>query len=81
MNDLGSRILQVLEGSPLGDMSVFVLTKQSADMGINLDSMSKKDIPPLVDRLGEVLPFFLGESTNNVLINIRRISESEMTVI
>jgi hypothetical protein len=81
MNDLGSRILQVLEGSPLGDMSIFVLNKQSADIGINLDSLSSKDVPPLVDRLGQVLPFFLGESTNNVLIDIKRITNIDTAVI
>lgn len=80
MNDLGTRILEVLEGSPLGDMSIHVLMKQSNDLELDLDLVSKQDILPLVERLNDVLPFFLGNDTGNVLIDIRKIASNEVTV-
>lgn len=80
MNDLGTRILEVLEGSPLGDMSIHVLKKQSNDMELDLDRVSKQDILPLVERLNDVLPFFLGDDTGSVLIDIRKIASNEVTV-
>ena len=80
MNDLGTRILEVLEGSPLGDMSIHILNKQSNDMELDLDRVSKQDILPLVERLNDVLPFFLGDDTGSVLIDIRKIASNEVTV-
>lgn len=81
MNDLGNKILGIMEGSPLGDMSIHVLSKQTSDIGIALDSITPRDLTPLVDKLGNVLPFFLGENANNVIVNIRKLSNNGGAVI
>ena len=73
MNELGESILAVMEASTLGKMSIHVLNKQSQDLGINMNTMSKKDLKVLVDRLDDILPFFLGEEAHRVLAKIRKL--------
>ena len=72
MNELGTGILKVLESSSLGRMSVYVLSKQSIDLGINLDTISPDEARVLMNRLKTVLPFFLADETNEVLANLRK---------
>ena len=72
MNELGTGILQVMENSSLGLMSVYILSKQTKDLGINLEAISQDEAIVLVGRLKTVLPFFLAEETNEVIINIRK---------
>ena len=76
MNDLGKDLLNVLESSVLGKMSVHVLRKQSQEAGIDLNNITAKDIPRLVDRLKSVLPFFIGDDTNTVLVKIKKLSNN-----
>ena len=76
MNDLGESILAVMEASTLGKMSIHVLNKQSQDLGINLDYITKKDVSELIRRLEDILPFFLGEEAKDVLKNIRKLDVS-----
>jgi hypothetical protein len=73
MNELGESILAVMEASTLGKMSIHVLNKQSQDLGINLNVMSKKDMKVLIVRLEDILPFFLGEEAQGVLTKIRKL--------
>ena len=72
MNELGTGILQVMEGSSLGQMSVYILSKQTKDLGINLDEISSDEANALVGRLKAVLPFFLADETNELIVNIRK---------
>jgi len=81
MNELSTNILKVMEDSPLGCMSIYVLSKQSADLGLDLNSVSPEDVMRLSTRLKTVLPFFLGEETDSVLNQIRRIANSDNGVI
>ena len=73
MNDLGKDVLNIMEGSQLGNMSIHVLTKQTNDAGINLETLTSNDIPILTQRLQGVLPFFMGDNSRDVLINIRKL--------
>ena len=72
MNELGIGILKVMESSSLGRMSVYILSKQTKDLGINLDAISQDEAIVLVGRLKTVLPFFLADETNEVIINIKK---------
>jgi hypothetical protein len=72
MNELGTGILQVMESSSLGRMSVYILSKQTKDLGINLEAISQDEAIVLVGRLKTVLPFFLADETNEVIVNIRK---------
>ena len=81
MNDLGTGILEVMESSSLGRMSVYILSKQTKDLGINLEAISKDEATVLVGRLKTVLPFFLADETNEVISNIRKIVSNGNTVI
>ena len=72
MNELGTGLLKVLESSSLGRMSVYVITKQSHDLGIDLDTISPVEAGRLVSKLGNVLPFFLADETNEVITNMKR---------
>ena len=76
MNELGLNVLSTLEKSTLGKMSIHVLTKQSGDAGIDLDKITQGDIPKLVERLKAVLPFFIGEESGNVLIDIKKLGNN-----
>ena len=76
MNELGLNVLGALEKSTLGKMSIHVLTKQSVDAGIDLNDITQGDIPKLVERLKAVLPFFIGEESGNVLINIKKLGDN-----
>ncbi|KYK28114.1 MAG: hypothetical protein AYK23_01850 [Candidatus Proteinoplasmatales archaeon SG8-5] len=73
MNELGENILEVMEASTLGKMSIHVLKKQSKDLSINLDTLSRKDLRTLIQRLEDILPFFLGEESKEVLAKMRKI--------
>lgn len=76
MNELGVSILAVMEASTLGKMSIHVLNKQSQDLNIDLDTLSRKDLRTLIQRLEDILPFFLGEEARDVLAKIRKIEKS-----
>jgi len=80
MNSLGTDVLKVMEGSSLGRMSVYVLSKQSMDLGIDMDNMEPDDVPKIAARLKTVLPFFLGDETDKVLAQIRKLT-NEKTVM
>lgn len=73
MNELGHEVLAAMEKSPLGRMRIHVLKKQSEDAGIDLENMGLDDIPRLVERLRSVLPFFIGEETGHVIIDITKL--------
>ena len=81
MNDLGTRILNVMEQSPLGRMSVHILSKQTNDLGLDLDNITSKDLISLTDQLSIVLPFFLGEDSKDIVVNIRRLGNNGMAVV
>lgn len=81
MNDLGANILAVMENSNLGEMSVHVLYKQSKDIGIDLDNITEREVTTLIEQLSDILPFFLGEETRDVLAKIRRYSDNGMAVV
>ncbi len=73
MNELGQNVLNIMENSMLGRMSVHVLKKQTEDAGLDLDDITATDIPKLVERLKTVLPFFIGNDAQLVLIRINRL--------
>jgi hypothetical protein len=81
MNDLGANILAVMESSNLGKMSVHILNKQSRDIGVDLEKITEDDIQPLVAQLGNVLPFFLGDETKDLLTKIRKHADNGMAVV
>ncbi|MDO9537280.1 MAG: hypothetical protein Q7J68_03065 [Thermoplasmata archaeon] len=76
MNELGTNVLKVMESSSLGRMSIYVLTKQSEVLGIDMENISPEDVTKLANRFKSVLPFFLGEETDEVLVQIRRVTNS-----
>ena len=76
MNTLGQNVLDIMQNSNLGVMSVHVLKKQSMDAGLDLNSLNKKDINKLSDKLRVVLPFFIGEEADDVLSKIKRLGNN-----
>ncbi len=76
MNALGTDVLKVMESSSLGRMSIYVLSKQTSDLGIDLDNLSHDDLQKLTGRLKLVLPFFLASETDEVLNKIRKLSNN-----
>jgi len=76
MNELSKRVLSIMESSPLGKMSVYVLSKQSLDAGIDLEGMSQDDIPRISSKLKDVLPFFIGDEAQNVVKKIGKLKEN-----
>ena len=81
MNELGTGILKVMESSSLGRMSVYILSKQTDDLNIDLDTISQDEAIVLMGRLKTVLPFFLADETNDIIINIRKFVSDENTVM
>lgn len=81
MNELGESILAVMESSTLGNMSIHVLKKQSSDIGVDLNELTEKDFKLLVTKLDEILPFFLGNETRDVLVKIRKLGNKELRVM
>ena len=81
MNDLGTGILEVMESSSLGRMSVYILSKQTRDLGIDLEIISQDEAIVLMGRLKTVLPFFLADETNDVIVNIRKFVSNDNMVI
>ncbi|MEW5937886.1 MAG: hypothetical protein AB1665_08760 [Candidatus Thermoplasmatota archaeon] len=73
MNELSRSILNIMESTPLGKMSIYVLRKQSADAGIDLEMMCPGDLPALVEKFRVVLPFFLGEQSKRVVSEIKKL--------
>lgn len=63
MNSLGRKILRVLEETPLEGMSIHILSKQCLDAGFCFDTISNTDVPMLVEKLREVLPYFMPANT------------------
>ncbi|MEW5936441.1 MAG: hypothetical protein AB1665_01300 [Candidatus Thermoplasmatota archaeon] len=59
MNSLGRRIMQILERTQLQGMSIHILNKQSLDAGFGFETISDTEVPQLVERLREVLPYFM----------------------
>ena len=76
MNELGKRVLSIMEASPLGKMSVYVLQKQTADAGIDLEAMMPEDVPRITSKLKDVLPFFIGDETQNVIRKLGKLKEN-----
>ena len=76
MNELCASVLKVMESSSLGRMSKYVLSKQSMDLGIDLEELSHRDLGKLSEQLRSVLPFFLGEETDRVVSQIRRLGNN-----
>ena len=70
-----------MEQSPLGGMSVHILSKQTSDLGLDLDNITSKDLMSLADQLSNVLPFFLGKETKDIVVNIRKLRNNGMAVI
>ncbi len=70
-----------MEQSPLGTMSVHILSKQTSDLGLDLDNITSKEVILLANQLNNVLPFFLGEDTRNIVVNIRRLGNNGMAVV
>ncbi len=73
MNHLGQNVLDIMAESNLGMMSVHVLKKQSMDSGLDLNTLSRKDINKLSEKLKVVLPFFIGDEADGVLMRIKRL--------
>ena len=81
MNELGTGILELMESSSLGRMSVYILSKQTKDLGINLEAISQDEAIVLVGRLRTVLPFFLADETNEVILRIKKfVSNGNMVI-
>ncbi|MBA3046310.1 MAG: hypothetical protein KKH41_09645 [Candidatus Thermoplasmatota archaeon] len=80
MNDLGAGVLKALESSSLGRMSIYVLSKQGRDLGIDIDNLAPEEVVKLTARLKAVLPFFLGEETEEVINQIRRLTNNTTMV-
>ncbi|MCX8173314.1 MAG: hypothetical protein N3F63_01720 [Thermoplasmata archaeon] len=76
MNTLGRRIVKAMEESPVGSMSVFIYTKQCRDAGINPDAIRPEELPLLVQRLNEVLPYFAGKKSNEIIQKISMLSSN-----
>ena len=81
MNELGTGILKVMESSSLGRMSVYILSKQTRDLDINLEVITQDEAIVLVGRLKTVLPFFLADETNELIIKIRKFVNNGNMVI
>ena len=81
MNELGTGILELMESSSLGRMSVYILSKQTKDLGINLEAISQDEAIVLVGRLKTVLPFFLADETNEVILRIKKFVSNGSMVI
>ena len=81
MNELGNGILKVMESSSLGRMSVYILSKQTKDLDINLEAITQDEAIVLVGRLKTVLPFFLADETNELIIKIRKFVNNGNMVI
>ena len=75
MNALGRKILRVLEGSPMGPMSVHFLNKQCEQAQIDIDRITLDDIEKLTSRMSNILPFFIGKNTDNVLSQINKLQD------
>ncbi len=76
MNPLGQNVLDIMQDSNLGMMSIHVLKKQSMDAGLDLNALSRRDINKLSDKLKVVLPFFIGEEADDVLMRIKRLGNN-----
>lgn len=70
-----------MEQSPLGTMSVYILSKQTNVLGLDLENITSKEVIVLADQLSTVLPFFLGEDTRDIVVNIRRLGNNGMAVV
>ncbi|MBI5000867.1 MAG: hypothetical protein HZB92_04985 [Euryarchaeota archaeon] len=77
MNNLSNSVLRIMEESPLGRMSIYVLRKQSMDAGIDIEEMRSEDLPALVTRLKDVLPFFLGEGYGGIIMKIKKLNGNQ----
>ncbi|MCK5310076.1 MAG: hypothetical protein KAJ33_03445 [Thermoplasmata archaeon] len=74
MNELGTGILKIMEGSSLGRMSVYILSKQTTDLGLDLNNITPDQVSVLAIRLKTVLPFFLADETEDIVKNIKRLA-------
>lgn len=75
MNSLGRRIVQTMQESPVGNMSIFIYTKQCQDAGIDPDSIRPEQLPLLVQRLNEVLPYFAGKKSFEIVQKISMLAK------
>jgi len=74
MNSLGMKIVKVMQESPVGNMSIFLYTKQCQDAGINPEYIRPEQIPMLIQRLEEVLPYFAGRRTTEIIDRINKLT-------
>ena len=81
MNELSTNILMIMESSSLGRMSVYIISKQTTDLNINFDNISQDEAIVLAGRLKTVLPFFLADETNDLIMNIRKLVRNGNMVI
>ncbi|MEM4160760.1 MAG: hypothetical protein QW531_02120, partial [Thermoplasmata archaeon] len=66
--------VRTMQESPLGNMSIFIYTKQCQDAGINPDAIRPEEVPLLVRRLNEVLPYFAGKKSSEIIQKISDLS-------
>ena len=76
MNKLGQNVLSIMEESNLGVMSIHVLKKQSMDAGLDLNALNPRDIKILAEKLMIVLPFFIGDESDDVLMKVGRLGDN-----
>ncbi|MGC9060877.1 MAG: hypothetical protein ACP5JR_06585 [Thermoplasmata archaeon] len=74
MNSLGMKIVKIMQESPIGNMSIFIYTKQCQDAGINPEYIKPEEIPVLLQRLKEVLPYFAGKKSPEIIQRISTLS-------
>ncbi|MEM3397145.1 MAG: hypothetical protein QW620_05010 [Thermoplasmata archaeon] len=77
MNSLGMKIVRTMQESPVGNMSIFIYTKQCQDAGINPESIRPEELPLLIQRLNEVLPYFAGKKSNEIIQKISTLSKEK----
>jgi len=75
MNALARKIGKILEETGLKQMSVHLLAKQCDEAGLNSDALTLNDLDLLVDRLEDILPFFIGQ---NAEIAVQRIMDLKL---
>jgi hypothetical protein len=81
MNELSTSVLKVMESSSLGRMSIYVLSKQCTDLRLDINNLGPDDVSKLTNQLRNVLPFFLGDETETVVTQIRKLTGSNTAVM
>lgn len=68
MNNLSDEILTILQSTPLGENSNFLLKTQCAKAGVNPIEINPEDIPKLAYQLETALPLFIDKQGIPVLL-------------